>query len=327
VRFVTHHQVPLARGLQEPLQLLRAAQHIEAGDEMGALGERVAGARGLDLSAGEDVEGEAELLVQLVLPLLYQATGGHDQTVVEVAPDGELLDEKARHDGLAGTRVVRQQEAQRVAGQHVAVNGGDLVWKRRDAGGVDSEIGVEEIGEPDAKGLRNQAQRVAVGVVRPGAPVGDQLQARLIAAIEQLLPYAAGRVLVRDLGSLPAVPFDGNDLRNAKAGARDRLESPGPALQAVPHAVAQGQDVDGGGNRYCARAGGLRVGHRPRGRHDTGARGLTRAPSRICRSIARGSSPATVPGKPAFVQRWGRGHGRGTLANTTWPILAIDARV
>jgi hypothetical protein len=30
--------------------------------------------------------------------------------------------------------------------------------------------------------------------------------------------------------------------------------------------------------------------------------------------------------KPAFVQRWGRGHGRGILAYTTWPILVIDAR-
>jgi hypothetical protein len=43
-------------------------------------------------------------------------------------------------------------------------------------------------------------------------------------------------------------------------------------------------------------------------------------------SIEGESGPAMLPGKPAFVQRWGRGHGRGTLVNTTWPILAITLK-
>ena len=44
----------------------------------------------------------------------------------------QLLDVEAGHDRLAGARVVGEQEAQRLAGQHLAVHGLDLVRQRVD---------------------------------------------------------------------------------------------------------------------------------------------------------------------------------------------------
>ena len=82
----------------------------------GLLGERVAGAGGLDHVPGEDLEVEAELLPQLVLPLLDQAAGGDDQAALDVAADHQLLAEQPGHDRLARAGVVGQEEAQGLAG-------------------------------------------------------------------------------------------------------------------------------------------------------------------------------------------------------------------
>jgi hypothetical protein len=65
----------------------------------------------LEFVVGEDFEWQVESLVQLVLPLLDQTPGCDDQASLEIAPDQQLLDEKAGHDRLAGTRIVGEQEA------------------------------------------------------------------------------------------------------------------------------------------------------------------------------------------------------------------------
>ena len=106
--------------------------------------------RGLDLVAGEDVEVEAELLGQLVLPLLDQAARRDDQAALEIAADQQLLDQQPGHDRLAGAGIVGEQEAQRLARQHLAVDGRDLVRQRLDLRGADGEVGIEQVGKPDA---------------------------------------------------------------------------------------------------------------------------------------------------------------------------------
>ena len=70
-------------------------QLVEPGDQQGLLGERVAAARGLDHVLGEDLEVQAELLPQLVLPLLDQAARGDDQAPLNVAADHQLLDQQS----------------------------------------------------------------------------------------------------------------------------------------------------------------------------------------------------------------------------------------
>jgi hypothetical protein len=127
VRFVANDEVPIRRRLQFGLQLGRTRGHVEPHDETILFNEWIASDGSFNLITGQDVEAEAKFLGHLVLPLLDKASGRDDQTALEVAADQEFLDEQPCHDGLAGTRIVGKQEAQRLTWKHLAVNGCDLV--------------------------------------------------------------------------------------------------------------------------------------------------------------------------------------------------------
>ena len=101
-----------------------------------------------------------EAPIKLVLPLLGEAAGADDEAALQVAAGDQLLDQQPRHDGLAGARIVRQQEAQRLARQHALVDGCDLVRQRLDDRGVDGEHGIEQMGEMDALRFRHEAEQV-----------------------------------------------------------------------------------------------------------------------------------------------------------------------
>ncbi len=72
VSLVHHDEIPVGR-LKFGSELFVSAEVVEAGDEQRLLREWVAAARGLDHLPGQDLEAEAELLPQLVLPLLNEA--------------------------------------------------------------------------------------------------------------------------------------------------------------------------------------------------------------------------------------------------------------
>ena len=184
--------------------------------------EPVAGARRLDHVVGEDLEVEAELLGQLVLPLLGEAARADDEAALEVAADDQLLDEQARHDGLAGAGVVGEQEAQRLARQHRLVDRRDLVRQRLDDAGGDRDVGIEEVRQVDAVRLGDEAEELAVAVEAPGAAHLDELEARLVVAVEEPVAELALGVAVDDLEGLLADPLDGLDGDDAGRG-RARL--------------------------------------------------------------------------------------------------------
>ena len=75
------------------------------------LEEPVAGAGGFELVVGEDLERKLEPAVELVLPLFGEAAGADNEATLQVAAGDQLLDEQAGHDGLAGARVVGEEEA------------------------------------------------------------------------------------------------------------------------------------------------------------------------------------------------------------------------
>ena len=127
--FVDHDQVPVGR-LELGLHVLVARELVETADDQIVLLEPVAGAGRFQLVVGQDVERKMELLVELLLPLLDQAAGADDHAAMDVAAQQQFLDEQAGHDGLAGAGIVGQQEAQRLARQHLLVDGGDLVRQR-----------------------------------------------------------------------------------------------------------------------------------------------------------------------------------------------------
>jgi hypothetical protein len=82
-------------------------------------------------------------------------TAGRDnQAALQVATDQQFLDEKTGHDRLAGAGVVRQQEAQRLTRQHLAVDSRYLVGERLDLGSADGEVGVEKMRQTDAVRFR-----------------------------------------------------------------------------------------------------------------------------------------------------------------------------
>ena len=193
------------------LHVLVAGELVEPGDDQVGLEEPVAGAGGFELVVGQDLEGQVEAAVELVLPLLGQAARADDQAALQVAAGDQLLDEQAGHDRLAGAGVVGQQEAQRLARQHRLVDRGDLVRQRLDERGVDRQHRIEEVRQADAVRLGDQAEERAVAVEAPGPALLDDLEARLVVAVEQLVRHLAGRRLVGQLERLGAEPLDADD--------------------------------------------------------------------------------------------------------------------
>jgi hypothetical protein len=80
VGLVADDEVPPGVGrLELLLDLLVAGELVEARDDEVVLEEPVAGARGLELVVGQDLEGEVEAAVELVLSLLGEAPGADHQ--------------------------------------------------------------------------------------------------------------------------------------------------------------------------------------------------------------------------------------------------------
>ena len=161
--------------------------------------ERVAARRGFLQGGGEDAELQAELLEELVPPLLDQAAGGDDQHAAGVGPHDELADVEAGHDRLAGPGVVGEDEPQRLAGQHRLVNGRDLVRQRVDVRGMDGHHRVEQEREVDPLGLAGELERGGVAVEGPGAFGRGEGDRRLVGSPEQPLLQGSVGQLVEDL--------------------------------------------------------------------------------------------------------------------------------
>ena len=133
VRLVAHDEVPAAiRRLQLVLDVLVAGELVEPGNDEVGFQEPVAGACRFELVVRQDFEGQMESAVELVLPLLRETAGTDDETPLQVAAGDQLLDEQPGHDGLAGARVIGEQEAKGLAGQHGLVHRGDLMRQRLD---------------------------------------------------------------------------------------------------------------------------------------------------------------------------------------------------
>ena len=169
MRFVADDQVPFAGAHELLLKLLVARQQSRRTISRSAIREGIARARGLDHVAGEDVEFEIEFLTKLVLPLLDEAARRDDQAALQVAAGDQLLDEQTGHDRLAGAGIVREQEAQRLTRQHLAIDGRNLVRAADRAGRVDGEVGVEEMRQTYTLRLRGDLEGLAIGVEWKGS--------------------------------------------------------------------------------------------------------------------------------------------------------------
>ncbi len=125
-------------GAPQPVERRAAGQRVERDDDQVAVrpAERVAGA---GVGAGDDAEAEPEQRPQLPLPVADQTGGRRDDHPFDPSAQEHLAHGEAGHDGLAGARVVGEQEAERVLPEHPLVDRDALVRQRVDAGRLAGE--------------------------------------------------------------------------------------------------------------------------------------------------------------------------------------------
>ena len=147
---------------------------------------------------------------------------------MKIAPDHELLDVKTGHDRLSSPRIIGKEEAQRLAAQHLFVDGRYLVRKGVHERGMDGEERVEQIGEVDAVGLGDQPEKGPVRVETPRPALGNDFQPRFVVPVNELISWPAGGVLERQLDDVVAEPLgaqNGNQsIRQDSPDRRTRLE-------------------------------------------------------------------------------------------------------
>ncbi|MEZ5264700.1 MAG: hypothetical protein R2755_23615 [Acidimicrobiales bacterium] len=101
---------------------------------------------GVELGAGHaQLEGLAELLPQLVSPLLAQGSGGEHEDAAGEAAQHQFLDDEPGFDRLAQAHLVGQHGAAAELAEHLA-GGALLVGHVVDGGEVDGERLVEAVG-------------------------------------------------------------------------------------------------------------------------------------------------------------------------------------
>ena len=101
--------------------------------------------------------------------------------------------------------------AQGRSGQHGLVDRGDLVRQRLDAGRMDGQKRVEEMGEPDTVRLGDQPEQGSIAIETPGTSTLQNLKTGFILSEEKLLCPSPLRGPVGQGQRLAAVPVHGND--------------------------------------------------------------------------------------------------------------------
>src|SRR5262249_32747392 len=123
----------------------------------------------------------------------------HNETSLQVAAGYKFLDEQARHNGLASSRVVSQQESKRLARQHRLVHSRDLVRQRIDQRRMDGQNRDEEVSKPYTVRLGDEPELRAITIEAPGSADRDHFERRLAIAEQDLAGKLAARVLVGQL--------------------------------------------------------------------------------------------------------------------------------
>ena len=123
---ITYDKIPVGL-LELDLHILVAAQFVEPGNEKRDLLEGVPCAGSLETIIGQDLEGEVKPTVEFILPLVHEVSRAHDHTAIQITPDHQFFDEEAGHDGFSCPRVISEEVAERLPGDHLFVDSGNLM--------------------------------------------------------------------------------------------------------------------------------------------------------------------------------------------------------
>ena len=206
VSFIHHDQVPIYLG-EFFLRVFVSGKFVEAGDHQRHFQEDITGAGRFNAIISEELKRQLKTLPKFVLPLFSKIARADDKATLKVATDHQFFDVKPGHDGFSGPRVIRQEKAQGLAGQHLFVNRGDLVRKRINHRGVHGKVGVKEISQANALGLGNKPQELPVGLKTPGLSLGNQLKPFFIASEEELVSNPTGGVFVGEFNGIGSIPL------------------------------------------------------------------------------------------------------------------------
>ena len=153
------HPVGLVDDHQVPVDLLQAGEdvlplgQVQGGDDLRPFQPLVHSELVVDVAALHDGELLVELLPEFPLPLEGQVGGADDKYPLHQAPQLELADEEARHDGLARAGVVGEDEPDAGQFHEVLVDRFQLVGQRVHAGDGEAEVGIELVGNAQGVGI------------------------------------------------------------------------------------------------------------------------------------------------------------------------------
>ena len=164
VRLVHDDEVPM--DLPQPGKDFGPLRQIERRDHPIAFQPLVHAELVADVLALHHQELRVELLFQFALPLEGEVGRADDQDALGETPKLQLANEKARHDRLAGTGVVGQQEPHARELEQVVVDRLELMRQRIDARDREAEIRIELVGDAEGVCLKAEAEQSAVAVER-----------------------------------------------------------------------------------------------------------------------------------------------------------------
>lgn len=142
---------------------------------------------------------------------IKEGVTGADKGSQRFSRNHQFFDEEACHDGFACSRIIGQEVAERLPGDHLFVDCGNLVRQGIDQRGMDCEQGIKEISHPYSVRFRNQSKHTCIGIEAPGLPWFDDFNGGLSIAEQEFVSRTTGRVLVGELHNRVAVPFDVDD--------------------------------------------------------------------------------------------------------------------
>ena len=127
-----------------------------------------------------------KFLKELILPLLGEISGRNDQAALQVAADDQLLKQQARHDRLSCAGVICQYIAQWKSGQHLLIDGRNLMRKRLNRRCMHGKIRIKQMRKVNAVCFGYQALLFSIHIKAPGETLFEYFKRGFVFTVQNL---------------------------------------------------------------------------------------------------------------------------------------------